>query len=62
LFWRTAKPQHEYVIKIDSAHIELLPISLSLRPRRYSRAAGSFNPQPRLCNSFNRRGIVVCAS
>jgi hypothetical protein len=26
LFWRVAEPQHEYVIKIDSKHIELLQI------------------------------------
>jgi hypothetical protein len=26
LFWRVAAPQHEYIIKIDSGHIELLQI------------------------------------
>jgi hypothetical protein len=32
LFWRMAEPQHEYIIKIDSAHIELrqiLPAAVS---------------------------------
>lgn len=57
LFWRVAGPQHEYIIKLDSEHIELLqivPAAVSdgdpeVDPRRFEgevlKAANKFQDQ-----------------
>jgi hypothetical protein len=51
LFWRVAEPQHEYIIKIDSEHIELLQILPAV--------VGHGNPEP---DAWRFKGEVLKAA